>query len=83
MTLGCKFFHPVTDNIKLTIENAKSDYYDITIVNTLGVIVYSGKVEVSGTTTFSIPSGSFKSGLYVLRVTDKSGNGVVRKIVKG
>ncbi len=78
-----KFSNPVKDNIKLTIENTKSGYYDITIVNTLGVIVYSGKVEVSGTTTFSIPSGSFKSGLYILRITDKNGNGVVRKIVKG
>ena len=78
-----KFSNPVTDNIKLTIENAKSGYYDITIVNTLGVIVYSGKVEVSGTTTFSISSGSFKPGLYILRIIDKNGSGVVRKVVKG
>jgi hypothetical protein len=78
-----RFSNPVKDNIKLAIENAKSGYYDITIVNTLGVILYSGNMEVSGTTTFTIPSESFKPGLYILRITDKNGSGVVRKIVKG
>ena len=78
-----KLASPFKNNIKFTVENAKSGYYDISVVNTLGVVVYSGKMEVSGTTTYSIPSAGLKPGLYILRILDKDGNGVVRKVVKG
>lgn len=71
-----RFPNPVKDNVRLTIENAKSGYYDVNIFNTLGMIVYSGKVEVNGITTCSIPTVGFKSGLYILRISDKNGSGV-------
>jgi len=70
------FPNPVSD--KLTVQNI-SDFSDLFIYNALGQEIYSEKI--SGATCV-INTSAFDKGLYLLRLTGKSKNGVVEKFIK-
>jgi len=77
-----KLQNPVSENLNLTIRNAKSGLYSINIFNTIGINVFSENIEVSGSTSYTIPFGDVKSGLYILMITGNGYNKVIRKIIK-
>ncbi len=77
-----KFQNPVNENLLITIENANPGYYDVTVFNTLGVCTYSEEQVIVGTSTLVLSFNKYKSGLYILMITDKNGNRIARKIIK-
>ncbi len=77
-----KLQNPVGNNIHLTIENGRQGHYKIYMVNMLGVNVFKNSVEVNGITSVNIPATSLQPGLYILKIDDRYGNGIVRKIIK-
>lgn len=72
---------PVNDLLHVKFNTDKADEYSYTIYNTVGVEVYNGKNYGNGTTTQTISTSDFVSGIYVLVVADSAGKFTSKKFM--
>lgn len=67
--------NPASDNIKIIYESVP---FKVNIFNSLGAEVYSG---LSETNSFDMNVSEYKSGIYLIRVTDSNNNVIVQKLI--
>ena len=71
----------MNDLLHVKFNTDKADEYSYTIYNTVGVEVYNGKNYGNGTTTQTISTSDFVSGIYVLVVADSAGKFTSKKFM--
>lgn len=76
------FTNPVTDKLFLKIETENNAEYKIRINSVWGQRIYSEIISSPGSKTYEIPFEHFKPGIYILLISDKDQNQIVRKIMK-
>jgi Tol biopolymer transport system component len=82
INFSLNYNNPVSDKLLLKIEAENNAEYKVQINSVWGQRIYSEIISSPGSKIFEIPFEHFKPGIYILLISDKNQNQIVRKIMK-
>ncbi len=82
INFSLNYNNPVSEKLVLKIDAENNAEYKVQINSVWGQRIYSEIISSPGSKTYEIPFEHFKPGIYILRISDKDQNQIIKKIMK-
>ncbi len=74
--------NPASEQISILLDLKKSSLLSLSVMDISGRVILQNKVELSGKCKAGLNIDEIPAGMYLLRISDESGAGIIRKFVK-